>query len=93
VSYKVKLFIVYKTNECISRLVELSHEYPIIEDESEEYQNSKLKSVKLIKELGKQEKIESDKDLKKVTLGDFCITPKCKKCLTNTRECEHRDNW
>jgi hypothetical protein len=63
----------------------------MVEEDSEEKQNDKLNSLMLIENLGKQEEIESE-DLTKIILGDFCITPKCKKCSSNARKCEHKDN-
>jgi hypothetical protein len=63
-----------------------------VDEDSENKQNSKLESVKLIERMKKQEKIDIYDDLNKVILGDFCITPTCKKCPSNAREREHKKN-
>jgi hypothetical protein len=66
----------------------------MVEEDSEKKQNEKLNSLMLIENLGKQEEteIDVDEDFEEIILGDFCITPKCKKCPSNARECEHKDN-
>jgi hypothetical protein len=64
----------------------------MVEEDSEKKENKNLTSLMLIEKLGKEEKISLRKDFKKVALGDFCITPKCKKCTSNARKCVHRKN-
>jgi hypothetical protein len=78
----------------IYRLVALSHEYPMVEEDSEKQQNDKLNSLISIENLGNQEEIQigGKRELEIIILGDFCITPKCKKCTSNVRECVHKDN-
>jgi hypothetical protein len=76
-----------------NRLVALSLEYPMVEEDSEKKQNDKLNSLISIENLGNQEEIQigDKRELEKIILGDFCITPKCKKCTSNVRKCEHKD--
>jgi hypothetical protein len=78
----------------MSRLVELSLEFPIVKEETEKEQNSDLQSFKLIRELGEKESIYYyDDDLEKVILGDFCISPKCMKCQSpHAPQCEHKED-
>jgi hypothetical protein len=67
----------------------------MVEEVSEKQQNVKLKSLMLIEKLGNQGKIEIGSrggDFKKIILSDFCITPKCKRCPSDARKCEHKDN-
>jgi hypothetical protein len=68
----------------------------MVEEDSEKQQNVKLKSLMLIEKLGNQGKINIQPGygyvLRKIILGDFCITPECKKCTSNARKCEHKDN-
>jgi hypothetical protein len=66
----------------------------MVEEDSEKKQNEKLNSLMLIENLGNQEEIQiyGKGELEKIILGDFCITPKCKRCPSDARKCEHKDN-
>jgi hypothetical protein len=70
-------------------MMETSLTYPFINDSCEDVMNFEHKKIKLMREFAKQDEINIADDLMTLMLGDFCISPGCKKHLSDIRECAH----
>jgi hypothetical protein len=69
---------------------DMSKRFPYINDDCEEFLNSKLPSVMEMEKMGKQDKIElTGKDFQRLILGKFCISPRCPECQSNNPKCTH----
>jgi hypothetical protein len=79
---------------------DMSKRFPYINDDCEEFWNTKLPSVKKIKELANESKLNLEfknknvieiKELDKLILGQFCIRPGCMKCVNGPgiQKCVH----
>jgi hypothetical protein len=72
---------------------DMSKRFPYINDDCEDFWNSKLPSVMEMEKLGTQDKIDvgqdTGKDFQRLILGKFCISPRCPECQSNNPKCTH----